>query len=116
MPTFDERLEVEQRLLAALLAWPRPVELDPKDFLAPAHQTLFCALQELGAALLEFPLDHRTLKQVSEVIRRFDLVHLFNSSGGVEAYLDRLLEIGGIVPSDIPDLVAIVHQCPRCGK
>lgn len=114
-PTFDDRLEVEQRLLAALTAWPRPVELEPHHFVAPAHGVLFRALQELGPALLEFPLDHRTLKQIRDVIERDQLVHLFNSVGGVEGYVDKLFEMS-VVVSDIPDLVATVRTCPRCGK
>lgn len=112
---FDDRIELEQRLLAALTAWPRPVELEPSHFLIPAHQVLFTALQELGPALLEYPLDHRTLKQIRDVLERDQLLHLFNSVGGVEAYVDHITELP-IVAGDIPDLVATVRTCPRCGK
>jgi hypothetical protein len=114
-PTYHDRLEVEQRLLAALTAWPRPVDLEAHHFVAPAHSVLFSALQELGPALLEYPLDHRTLKQIRAVIERDELAHLFNSVGGVEAYIDKLFEVS-VVASDIPDLVATVRTCPRCGK
>jgi replicative DNA helicase len=115
MPTYDDRLEVEQRLLAALTAWPRPVELEPRHFIVPAHQVLFGALQELGEALLEYPLDHRTLKLIRDVVARDEQLHLFNHLGGVESYVDRLIELP-VVASDIPDLVAIVRTCARCGR
>jgi replicative DNA helicase len=115
MPTYDDRLELEQRLLAGLTAWPRKVELEPGHFLVAAHQVLFGALQELGEALLEYPLDHRTLKQIRAIIERDGLEHLFNSVGGVEAYVDRIIETD-VVAADIPGLVATVRTCPRCGK
>jgi hypothetical protein len=126
-PAPVERLQVEQRLLAALFRWPQLVDVEPSDFVAAPHAALFWAMQEVHAT---WPVEAVTdvwrsrwwycdmaqLALVIEVLRADDALDRFKNLGGVKRFVLAELAPLMIMPSVIDELVAQVRACPRCGR
>lgn len=108
--TYPDRLAIERCLLAALILWPRRVELDTHHFVSSAHASLYAAIVDAGA---ELAIDDKTIP----ILRRFTgpNASLFRSVGGVENFVITELVPLEVHPDEVPALVESVRRCPRCG-
>jgi hypothetical protein len=129
--TAAARLELERDLLAALFLWPRRVQLERRDFLAPEHGALFEVIEEAAAlyppaviaddaltydaafltAVVAMARDH--------VVQGYVASHVFHAGEWAQwakrYILDELLTRPA-ARAAIDRLVAEVRQCPRCGR
>lgn len=110
---FDQRLETERRLLAALYLWPRPVALEPHDFCYRMHAAFYAALQDVGNAITD---DAEAIPIMCAAIKGGLDEDLFNFVGGVENFIVDELILVRVLEHEIDDLVTRVRACPRCGR
>lgn len=116
---YSDRIALERRLLAALFAWPTECDLTPEHFMAPAHQELYQAIQEVkrdpvSDDVLAVTYDDAAMARIALLILDAGVDDLFISEGGFFEYTRRLQQTG-YGRADIPQLVADVRECPRCG-
>lgn len=111
--SLDTRLQLEQRLLAALFLWPREIDLDAHHFASQVHAALFFALQELGGAIWG---PDGGLQRVIDVLDRECETRMFASSGGVTSFVCEQLPLEWATEDAIDTLVEQVRACPRCGR
>jgi hypothetical protein len=121
--TWPERLETERRLLAALYLWPQAVGVDAQDFLAPQHAMLYRAVNEIEPGELASETITPSVRAFVEseamerrVRRGLETTHAYWVGRWYENYIIETLMQVEVSPSAIPDLVAQVRVCPRCGR
>lgn len=108
---LERRLLLEQRLLASLFLWPRPVELGPEHFEAPAHAAFFEALMGVGELLWK-PGGWQLLVDALSACN----ADMFTSCGGPLRFANEVLPLEYAKESDISALTPRVRCCPRCGR
>lgn len=119
--TYQDRLRIERRLLAALFLWPTECDLDPQHFHAPEHSWLFMAIQEVKRApvsddVLATTFDDTALANIALWFMDHQLDSYFNSAGGFFKFASAFLQQSGDTRAEIPALIAEVRECPRCGR
>lgn len=131
IPTYDQRVADERRLLAALFLYPRAVELEARHFLAPDHGLLFDCVEQ-AFAIAPWPAANRhcyddiALEVVVECVRQRgrELDHALDRfperaaqlAAWARGYIVDVLMAQAVTAHAIDDLVEIVRVCPRCGR
>lgn len=128
---WQNRIDAERRLLAALFLWWRPVELEPRHFIAPEHGAIFDVLEQAAELWPPFPLppesrayDDCLLVVVLGIARDHAAAgpmgdRLGNARGWaewLEGYVRDVLMRERVTLQALDELVETVRSCPRCGR
>lgn len=133
-----DRLQLERRLLAALLLWPRAVDLDAHHFVAPEHGLIYEAIDE-AQDVFPYPAVNPEALVYDDVAvavvigiactslrgRRAAMPAAIRSTRAsvswstdwerLERFVTDYILHQQIGPNAIDELVAAVRACHRCG-